>query len=212
MSARPETPTSVNQVERSSEPHAERTKEPGPLEPALQEFHEASFGWALACCCGNRHEAEEVLQTSYLKAIEGRARFNGHSSMRTWFFGVVRRTAAEQRRRHAVRRLALVRWLAGRPVDDPAPTPESVSSDGEASRRLRALLSRLSPRQSEVLHLVFYQELTIEEAADVLHLPVGTARTHYERGKARLKLLLLAVGLCWKAGIETKTDRSSGCW
>ena len=39
--------------------------------------------------------------------------------------------------------------------------------------------------------LVFYQELTIQEAAEVLALPVGTARTHYERGKARLRQMLL---------------------
>jgi len=37
---------------------------------------------------------------------------------------------------------------------------------------------------------VFYQDLTIQEAAEVLAMPVGTARTHYERGKERLRLLL----------------------
>jgi RNA polymerase sigma-70 factor (ECF subfamily) len=52
------------------------------------------------------------------------------------------------------------------------------------------LLSRLSRRQRELLHLVFYQELTVEQAAEVLRIPVGTARTHYERGKSRLRGLL----------------------
>jgi RNA polymerase sigma-70 factor (ECF subfamily) len=37
---------------------------------------------------------------------------------------------------------------------------------------------------------VFYQNLTIQEAADVLGMTVGTARTHYERGKSRLRDLL----------------------
>lgn len=55
---------------------------------------------------------------------------------------------------------------------------------------LRAALARLSQRQQEVLHLVFYQNLTVREAADVLAMPVGTARTHYERGKERLRTLL----------------------
>jgi len=41
-----------------------------------------------------------------------------------------------------------------------------------------------------MMHLVFYQELSVQEAADVLGMPVGTARTHYERGKARLRSLL----------------------
>jgi DNA-directed RNA polymerase specialized sigma24 family protein len=38
--------------------------------------------------------------------------------------------------------------------------------------------------------LVFYQDLTIEETAKVLHISLGTARTHFERGKTRLRSLL----------------------
>jgi RNA polymerase sigma-70 factor (ECF subfamily) len=164
------------------------------LEQELRSFHPSSFGWALACCRWDRDEAEEVLQTAYLRALGGRARFNGHSSARTWFFGVVRRTAAEARRRRVVRGLALRRWWQRLPASEPPPSPEAVSSETEARRRVRSLLAALSPRQREVLHLVFYQELTIEEAAGVLHLTVGSARTHYERGKARLRALLEGAG------------------
>jgi len=59
---------------------------------------------------------------------------------------------------------------------------------------VRKVLTRLSSRQRELLHLVFYQDLTIEQAAEVLHIPVGTARTHYQRGKARLRDLLAEEG------------------
>ena len=157
------------------------------IEAQLEAFHPASFGWALACCGFDRQEAEDVLQTAYLKAIDGRARFNGHSSTRTWFFSVVRLTAIEQRRYRTVRRLALLRWIQGAPVPRSFPTPEDVSGGEEEQRRLRACLGRLSPRQRELLHLVFYQELTIEDAAHVLGISVGSARTHYERGKAQLR-------------------------
>jgi RNA polymerase sigma-70 factor (ECF subfamily) len=66
---------------------------------------------------------------------------------------------------------------------------------GDLAGRLESALRRLSPRQAEVLHLVFYQELTIQEAADVVGLPVGTARTHYERGKARMRTILSGMGI-----------------
>jgi len=164
------------------------------LERDLERFHPSSFGWAMVCCDWNRDDAEEVLQASYLKAIEGRARFNGDSSIRTWFFGVVRRTALERRRRRAVRGLALRRWFTGLPSAEPVPSPERLSADAEVQRRLRHLLSRLSPRQRDLLHLVFYQDLTVEQAAGVLQISVGTARTHYERGKARLRRFLSGAG------------------
>ena len=44
------------------------------LERDLESFHPSSFGWAMVCCRWNREEAQEVLQTSYLRAIEGRAK------------------------------------------------------------------------------------------------------------------------------------------
>lgn len=164
------------------------------IQQELEAFHPSSYGWALACCGWNRQEAEEVLQTSYLKAIDGRARFNGHSSTRTWFFAVVKRTAAEQRRYRAVRSLALGRWLRSSPEPAPVPSPERLSREAEEHHRLREMLAHLSPRQRETLHLVFYQELTIEEAAHVLGISVGSARTHYERGKAQLRKMLNGAG------------------
>jgi RNA polymerase sigma-70 factor, ECF subfamily len=155
----------------------------------LERLHSASFGWALWCCHHRREDAEEVLQTAYLKVLEGAARFNGRSNLRTWFFAVVRRTAWEQRRRRWVRDLLLTRWLR-QPAFAAGEEPDEALRSSEESRALRHALASLPTRQREVLHLVFYQELTIQEAAKVLSISLGTARTHFERGKARLRTLL----------------------
>jgi RNA polymerase sigma factor (sigma-70 family) len=149
----------------------------------LAQHHAASFGWALACCGRDREEAEDVLQASYLKILEGRARFDGRSSAKTWLFGVIRRTAVEERRRR------IFRWRIHDSHAVQAPLTYS-SDDALGDEPLVPALAQLARRQREVLHLVFYQGLTIEDAAAVMRVSVGTARTHYERGKQRLRTYL----------------------
>jgi len=159
------------------------------LRRAIERYHAECFGWALACCGRDKAEAEDVLQTSYLKILEGRARFDDRSSVKTWMFGVIRRTASEERRRGLL-------GLRIRESKD-APLPAALEQpgidgidDARRSAELLVALSSLAARQREVLQLVFYHDMTIEDAAAIMHVSVGTARTHYERGKARLRARL----------------------
>ena len=161
------------------------------LDDELARHHHAAFGWALACCRWDRTAAEDVLQTSYLKLIDGRAPFARQSEFRTFLFGVIRRTASEDRRRRAIRATLSLGIL--RTESDAERVEHSGLADiirDESSRALIAALKKLSARQRDVLHLVFYQDLTIADAAAVLGVSIGSARIHYERGKARLRQLL----------------------
>ncbi len=153
------------------------------LEGELERLHPASFAWALGCCRRNREEAEDVLQASYLKILEGKARFDGRSSFKTFLFSVIRRTAAEDRRRSILREL----WIARRRQE-----AATGGTSQEAGGRLLLLpaLGRLAKRQREVLELVFQHDMTLEEAARTIGVSVGSARVHYARGKKRLRQLL----------------------
>lgn len=158
------------------------------LASQVAALHQESFAWALGCCGRDPRDAEDVLQTVYLKVLDGRARFDGRASLKTWLFAVIRRTAAQHRRLTPFRRLFLAP-LDG--ADPPAPgsTADRVEEEDRRRELVRAL-ERLSRRQREVLLLVFYHGHTIEEAAAVLGIGLGSARTHYDRGKARLRELL----------------------
>jgi len=151
---------------------------------ALAALHADCYGWALACCERERERAQDVLQKAYLRVLDGSALFRGASSFRSFVFGVIRTVAREERRRRP-----LVALLAERLVD-PAPLPDAVAGAAERRTRLLVALARLSVRQREVLELVFYHGLTIEEAARVMGVRSGSARRHYERGKTRLRALL----------------------
>lgn len=162
---------------------------PAELRAQLEALHTESFGWALACSDGDPARAESVLQCSYLRVLEGRAQYEGRASFKTWFFGVVRNTAREERRRAIWRKLRLLPPEAAEAL--PAGRSAEVSLvEAERRQAFRRLLGKLPRRQREALHLVFYQELTLEEAAQAMGVAVGSARTHYERGKKRLREML----------------------
>jgi RNA polymerase sigma factor (sigma-70 family) len=160
--------------------------ESAPGRSDLVAHHAASWGWALSCTAGDRDEAESVLQTSYLRILDGSARFDGRSGFRTFLFGVIRNVAASRRRRRLLEKVLFVRLLSSPPRRG---APDDRRADDEAFA-VRQALSRLAGRQREVLHLVFYEDLTIEEASRVLGIGVGSARTHYERGKRHLRTML----------------------
>ena len=166
------------------------------LRVQLERVHADCFGWAMSCCGRDRDDAEEVLQTVCLSVLDGRARYDARSSFRTWLFGVIRRTAASERRKAWLRGL-LVEREAGRGKGEvgvvaanPFLAPDAEIEDESRRNGLHHALAHLAARQREVLQLVFYHDLTVEEAAAVMRVSVGSARTHYARGKANLAVML----------------------
>jgi RNA polymerase sigma-70 factor (ECF subfamily) len=162
------------------------------IESELERLHQQSFAWALACCGRNPSDAEDVLQMTYLKVLDGSARYAGRSTFQTWLFGIIRRTAANKWRKF-VNRDRLLRGLFQHQPEAGIPGPDtSLEYTGNAARLVQALQS-LSQRQREVLQLVFYHGMTIEETAITLGIGVGSARTHYARGKQNLAKKLAEV-------------------
>src|SRR5215510_8710051 len=173
------------------------------LKAELEKLHPASFGWALSCCRRDREEAEEVLQTVYLKILEGKARFRGEAAFKTWLFAVIRKTAAGEYRRRVLRSLRLITG-AEQPSDSASREmgPAATLEKSEIQIRFQTALKSLPARQREALHLVFYEDLSLREAADVMGISIGSARQHYERGKKRLRETLdraeVAYGINWR--------------
>jgi RNA polymerase sigma factor (sigma-70 family) len=169
--------------------HGDPTRQ-NELRRELAANHREAYAWALNCCRRNRTDAEDVLQATYMKVLEGRARFDGRSNFTTWLFGVVRLTAADQRRRRFLHDLVMGRAAAEESFHEPAPAADADLGRAQSRAALECALAALPRRQREVLLLVFYHELTVEDAAQVMSIGVGSARQHYARGKARLREIL----------------------
>ena len=160
------------------------TSAPGDIRETLTRHHGDTWAWALICCRGDRQAAHDVLHDVYVGVLSGRATFNARSKFKTWLFGVVRVTAMATRRRR------IFLDFLFEPMDRHAERISAPEAPDIASPRLRAAIAALPARQREVVALVFAHDLTIEEAASVMKVSVGTARQHHARAKEKLRAAL----------------------
>jgi RNA polymerase sigma-70 factor, ECF subfamily len=121
------------------------------------------------------HLAEDVLQETMMAVWRGAKNFQGRSKALTWILGIARNQAHQVLRKEA----------AGRRLPEDDPTAETRDPTGTLHRdlRVRDALDALSPEHREVMHLVFYEHLTVRETASVLKIPEGTvkSRMHHAR-------------------------------
>ena len=154
-----------------------------PLRHHIEALHADAFRWALHQA-GDRQLAEDALQAAYEALLSGAASCREPEAFKSFFFGVVRNKVRALRRRQTFSRFVALDFNALQ--KRPAPPPSSSGADPRVAAVQQALLT-LSPRQRDLIELVFYHELTLDEAARTLGINPGTARTHYDRAKRALR-------------------------
>jgi len=157
------------------------------LRAELEKHHHQAYAWALSCCSRDPVAAEETLQKAYLKILDGSARFGGKASLKTWLFALIRNTAADEFRHRSRDRAKLIEYEQRAEPLIPIERPDEKMERSQVRDSLAQALAGLPARQQEILRLVFYHDLSLSEAAAVMGISLGTARTHYERGKDRLR-------------------------
>jgi len=162
------------------------------LRSELEKHHREGYMWALNCCSQNPVVAEDVLQKVYLKILQGAARFRPEASFKTWFFTLIRNTAADHWRQESRHEAGLTEYEQSTEALSQTVQPDELLDRNHLHAVLATALSSLPARQEEMMRLVFYHDLTLSEAATVMGVSVGTARTHYERGKGQLRRFLEA--------------------
>ncbi|RPI28847.1 MAG: sigma-70 family RNA polymerase sigma factor [Acidobacteria bacterium] len=132
---------------------------------------------AAAVMCGDREEAQDLVQETLLQALTCMSRFRGDAGPYTWLYAILRRQFLTRRRK--ARFLDFLGLVPER--RDERPSPEMMMDRQSASENVRKALSRLGFRHREILFLRFVEELKVREMADLLQLPTGSvkSRLHY---------------------------------
>jgi len=144
-------------------------------------------------------EANEVTQETFLAAWQGLSGFRGNALFSTWLYRIAYNCTLkqiEQRKRDNALQVA-IQTEQTELID----SDERVGAQLEAHDRqklVREYLSTLPAKYRIVLVLRHLQEMTYEEMAEILTLPIGTIKTHLFRARNLLKERLEAFEQEWR--------------
>lgn len=164
--------------------------------PAMGEliaiYGQRMYAYALRLT-GDPTQAEDVVQDSLVAAWQGAKRFRGSGRLIAWLLGIVHHRAMEgfKKSSRAIES-GLGEAAAELATDDPPLEEQTALS--EQRHLLRAGLRGLSPEHRAVLELVFYQGLSLQEAADVCGVPLGTVKSRLNYAKTSLRGILNRAG------------------
>ncbi|HEY4246727.1 MAG TPA: sigma-70 family RNA polymerase sigma factor [Lacunisphaera sp.] len=134
---------------------------------------------------GDTALADDLAQETFVHSWRNLTRFQNRSTFSTWLLGIAHNHWRNARRRQRTQP------LEPEHLDTLDPTPSSAPlSDLRAD--LRVALTSLAPDEQTALHLCFQQGFSHGEIAEILGWPLGTVKTHLNRGKEKLRPLLLS--------------------
>ena len=135
---------------------------------------------------GDRHEAEDLVQETFRSAWKSRRLFKPGGSERAWLASILRRRVADHWRRPRPPTV-----LAGDQTLDVSYPADDPLRD-EFTDEMQQALHQLPDDLRETLLLVVVAELTHQETADLLGIPLGTVLSRVSRARKRLREYFMA--------------------
>ena len=126
--------------------------------------------------CGGGNCSEDLLQETFVRALEKPERVGNARSPRAWLYGIARNVVLEFLRRQS--------RTAELTIDPPAP---SEPEDDYRIIQVKSAMAKLPHEQHETLRLRLDSELSYEEIAVALDIPVGTVRSRLHHAVRKLR-------------------------
>ncbi len=124
---------------------------------------------------GDRAQAEDAAQDSFLRIWKSMDRYRGDSALGTWIFSVTRNVCLT-----AISKRASYKSSPVEEVDRAAPEPPSSERD------MLRLVQQLPDNYRQVVMLFYMEDRSYEEVARLLGLPIGTVKTYLHRARKQL--------------------------
>lgn len=135
-------------------------------------------------CNGDQALADDMAQEAFIKAYKALPAFRGDARFSTWLYRIAYNLVMSHKRKNSPE------------IDqDAVDRAQETESFDEAerlgmARDLNLALGELSQAQRQAVHLCMQRGFSHEEAASIMKLPLGTVKSHVNRGRAKLQALL----------------------
>ena len=156
----------------------------------------------------NDEEARDLAQEAFIRAFRNLDKFDPNRSFSSWLFRIATNLCIDTYRRRKLDTVPMVH--AGRDGEDErswdatdeGPNPADRFSDRERARKLLEVIQSLPPMYRAVILLRHQEDLSYDEIAETLELPLGTIKARIHRAHRLLKEKLTRQGFDWVPGDE----------
>lgn len=143
----------------------------------------------------NREEAEDLVQETYAKALKGFSSFKPGTNFRAWMFRILRNAFLNSRTGLRVSQTSALELEAESPLMPVTEqTPESILLRQIDHETLYRAIEELPVSFREVLLLRDVEELSYQEIAEAIAVPIGTVMSRLSRARRMLKEILQSRG------------------
>jgi RNA polymerase sigma-70 factor, ECF subfamily len=135
----------------------------------------------------NREEAEDLVQETYVKALKGFSSFEAGTNFKAWMFRILRNTFLNSRTGLKAASVQLELSDDDRSLPVEHQTPETILIDRSSEQIVQEAIAELAVPYREVLLLCEVEEMSYQEIATALAIPVGTVMSRLARARRALR-------------------------
>jgi len=150
----------------------------------IDRYLKSVFNFAYRLC-GNKNDAEDIAQDTFLKVWKNIKKYNGKNSFKTWLFTIARNTTIDYLRKKRDLKFSDFDTEEGNYIEDTLADKEILSDDVFAKSENKGILEKMFNEMpsiyKEILVMHYTNDLSLEEISQILKRPMNTIKSQHRR-------------------------------